>query len=77
MYISKEKFEEIKKQYSGLLIVDSDTEDALAFVQTLLEAEADALKECEPTATNTISRLEAAAYEVYDFSTRLDEFSEC
>ena len=35
-------------------------------MQDLLEAEADALKEKEPHATNTIKRLNDAAYQVFE-----------
>ena len=78
MYISKEKFDEIKKRYSTLLILDGDPVDALNFVQDLLEAEADAIKEREPNATASINRLNEAAYEVYAICGDVDdeEFSE-
>ena len=66
MYITKEKFEELKKKYSNLLIMGSDVRDALNFVQDFLEAEAEAIKECEPDATASINRLNMAAYEVSD-----------
>lgn len=66
MYMSKKKFEEIRANHDMLLIVNSDVIDSLRFVQEILEAEADALKEKEPTAVNTIERLNVAAYEVFD-----------
>ena len=72
MYITKEKFEAICKKYSTLLICDGDAVDALNFVQDLLDAEADALKECEPEATAAIDRLNAASYEVYDLCGDVD-----
>ena len=65
LYITAEKFEEIKSKYSTLLILDRDAEDALNFVQELLEAEADAIKEKEPEAVNSIDRLNKAAHEVF------------
>lgn len=66
MYLKKEKFEELKEKYKNLLIMRSDVADALNFVQELLEAEAKAIKECEPNATVSINRLSMAAYEVSD-----------
>lgn len=66
MYITKEKFKEICKKYYNLIVVESDAEDALNFVQDLLEAESDALKSAEPDAFASINRLDAAAYEVYE-----------
>ncbi len=66
MYITKEKFEEICKKYPTLIFSEGDAEDALNFVEDLLEAEADAIKAVEPEATASINRLNAAAYEVYD-----------
>lgn len=71
MYLSKEKFEEIKAKHSTTIILDSDTEEALAFVQELLEAEADAVKQREPHATVSIDRLNAAAYEVFSMSNEI------
>ena len=78
MYITKEKFEKICKRYDGLLIVDGDAVKALNFVHDLLAAEADATKEKEPSATNSIKRLEEAAYEVFSISGEVDwqEFGE-
>lgn len=66
MYITKEKFNEIAKKYSSLLVVEGDVSEAFGFVQELLEAEADALKAVEPEATASIDRLNAAAYEIFD-----------
>ena len=68
LYITKEKFDEIKKKYNSLLALDGNAEEALEFVQELLEAEADAIKEREPTATTSIKRLNEAAYEVFALS---------
>lgn len=48
MYMSKEKFDEIKAKHSTTIVVDADVGEALAFVQDLLEAEADAIKNREP-----------------------------
>ena len=60
MYITKEKFKEIKAKHNSLLIMEDDVDEALAFVQELLEAEADALKVSEPHAVVSIRKLEAA-----------------
>lgn len=78
MYITKEKFEEIRKKYSGLLILNGDVVDALNFVQDLLEAEADATKEHEPCAITSIDRLNVAAYEVFSICNEIanEEFEE-
>lgn len=62
MYMSKEKFDEIKAKHSTTIVVDADVGEALAFVQDLLEAEADAIKNREPHATASIGRLNEAAY---------------
>lgn len=62
MYMSKKKFDEIKAKHSTTIVVDADVGEALAFVQDLLEAEADAIKTCEPHATASIGRLNEAAY---------------
>ena len=64
MYMSKEKFDEIKAKYSTTIVVDADVGEALAFVQDLLEAEADA--------TASIGRLNEAAYEVFSISNEID-----
>jgi len=37
MYMSKEKFDEIKAKHSTTIVVDADVGEALAFVQDLLE----------------------------------------
>ena len=63
MYMSKKKFDEIKAKHSTTIVVDADVGEALAFVQDLLEAEADAIKNREPHATASIGRLNEAAYE--------------
>ena len=72
MYITREKLEEIKEKHSTLIIVNSDVIGAMRFVQEVLEAEADALKEREPTAATTIDRLNAAAYEIFDLCGDID-----
>lgn len=73
MSLSKEKFNEIKKRYSTLLILDTDVSEVLNFVHDLLCAEADAIKESEPYATNSIKKLEAAAYEVFELGQEVED----
>lgn len=65
MYMDKEKFDEIKKKYPTLLVMDSDEDDAFSFVQEVLEAEADALKEKCPSATRSIEEMETAVRQVW------------
>ena len=67
MYMSKEKFDEIKAKHSTTIVVDADVGEALAFVQDLLEAEADAIKN-----RASIGRLNEAAYEVFSISNEID-----
>lgn len=66
MYMTKQKFDEIKKRHSTLLILNDDTSEALEFVQELLEVEADALKEKCAYATRSIAETESAAHQVFD-----------
>jgi hypothetical protein len=61
--MTKEEFEEIRKRHG---ILSCEVEDAIYFVQELLEFQADELAENESYATNSINRLEEAAKEVYD-----------
>lgn len=56
MYMSKKKFDEIKAKHSTTIVVDADVGEALAFVQDLLEAEADAIKKPR-AARNCIYRM--------------------
>ena len=65
MYLKKETLEQIKRKYSVLIVSDDDVVDAFNLVNDIMTAEADAIKEREPTATASISRLESAAYEVF------------
>lgn len=68
MYITKEKFKEIKGRHNTLLVLEDDADEALTFVRELLEAEADALKVAEPYAVASIKKLEDAAYQVFEMS---------
>lgn len=76
MLISKKRFEEIKHRHNITIITDDDVGVAFEFVQELLEAEVDALKEEYPHATNSIRDMEKAAYEVSNIGNEIknDEF---
>lgn len=78
MYLTKEAFEKLVAEYPHLLLLDSDPKQALDFAYDLLCAEADALRENEPTAITTIRNLEAAAYEVFSLCNEVEneEFNE-
>lgn len=73
MYMTKQKFDEIKKKYNTLLVLDDDVGEALDFVQELLEAEADGLKEKCAYATRSIAETENAAHQVFDMRREIDE----
>ena len=64
----KEKFETILKEH-GLYC--EDAEEILYAVNDMLLFMADKIKKEEPYATNTINRLEKAAYEVYSLASDL------
>ena len=66
MYLSREQFDEIRKKYSLLLVVDSDTTDALKFAYDVMIAEIDALNEKAPYAATTINRMEQSAYILFE-----------
>lgn len=68
MYLSKEKFESILEENN----LCCEAFEALKFVQEILEAEAEALKEKEPYATASIERLNTAAYEVFSICGEVD-----
>ena len=72
MYMTREKFNELKRKYSTLLVLDDDFADAMNFVNDLLEAEADAIEKREPTATASIGRLREAAYEVFSILSEVE-----
>lgn len=73
MYITKEKFEEIKAKHNTLLVLEDDVGEALAFVRELLEAEADALKEKCAYATKSIAETESAAHQVFDMQSEIED----
>lgn len=73
MYMTKDKFDEIKRKHNTLLIMDDDTSEALEFVQELLAAEADALKEKCAYATRSIKEMESAAHEVFSMIQEIED----
>ncbi len=72
MYMSREKFDEIKKRHSTTILMDDDVGEAFAFVQELLWAEADALKEKCSYATRLIQDMEKAACEVFSIGQEIE-----
>ena len=72
MYLTKEKLNSIIQQYNITFITEDDVVNAFNFVHDVLVAEADAIKGKEPSATASISRLEAAAYEVFSIGGEID-----
>lgn len=62
--MTEQEFKSVCNRFSSLLILKDDAQEALAFAEELLEAELDAVKKREPTATTTIQRLETAAHEL-------------
>ena len=57
---------ELKKIMADNYIFESEVDDAIQFVQDLLEFQAKELEENEPYAINTIRRLRDAAHEVWE-----------
>lgn len=72
MYISREKLEEIRKNYSETIITDDDVVSAFNFVHDVLCAESDATMDKAAYAVCTISRLEKAAQEVYSVANDIE-----
>ena len=70
MYMTKEKFDEIKRKHNTLLIMDDDTSEAFEFVQ---ELQADALKEKCAYATRSIKEMENAAHEVFSMLQEIED----
>ena len=62
----KEKFESILIEHE---IYGEDAEEILYAVHDMLIVTADKIKKEEPYATNTIDRMEKAAYEVFSLAT--------
>lgn len=70
MYITKEKFEEIKAKHNTLLVLEDDVDEALTFVRELLEAEADELEGiCE---FDDLAYMEDEA----EITAKMDEFND-
>lgn len=69
--MTREKFEELRRKYKTVLILDDDVFEALDFVQELLEAEADATEQIAPHATRYIQNMNKAAYEVFSLYTEI------
>ena len=59
--MTRNELTNLQMKYS---IVDVEIEDAIDFVRDLLEFQAEELKRNEPYATQTINRIESAAYVV-------------
>lgn len=78
MYLTKETLNSIAQKYNITFITEDDVVNAFNFVHDVLVAEADAIKDKEPTATASISRLESAAYEVFSMGGEIEneEFDE-
>ena len=57
---------ELKKIMADNYIFESEVDDAIQFVQDLLEFKVKELEENEPYAINTIRRLREAAHEVWE-----------
>lgn len=64
----KEKFESILKEHG---ILGEDIEEILYAVSDMLNFAADKTKEAYPYATNSVDRLEKAAYEVHSLANEL------
>lgn len=72
MYMSKEKFDEIRGRHNTTILMDDDVSEALVFVQELFEAEADALKEKCSYATSSIRDMERAAYRISSMTSEIE-----
>lgn len=57
-------------------ILDCEVENAIQFVQALLEFNAKELEKNEPYATNTIRRLKDAAHEVWELQEYVEDAME-
>lgn len=71
--MTKAQFQKIMKRNS---ILPCEVEDAIDFVNDLLEFQAQELEETEPYATNTIRRMKDAAYEVFCLKDYIDDAKE-
>lgn len=73
MCMTKQKFDEIKKKYTTLLVLDGDVSEAFEFVWDMLAAEADAMKEKCAYATRSIAEMENAVRQVFDMRREIDK----
>ena len=67
---------ELKKIMDDNYIFESEIDDAIQFVQDLLEFQAKEIEETEPYATNTIKRLRDAAYDVWNLQEYVEDVKE-
>lgn len=72
MYLAKAKFDEIRAKYGTTLFNMDDAVVAFQFVSGVLSAEAEAVKTGASYATNTIKRLETAAYEAFSVGSEVE-----
>ena len=72
MYLPRETYEKIVKNYPTLLVVEDDPAEAFRFVWDVLTAEADAIHEKEPYAHRSVADMEEAAYRVFDIGGDID-----
>lgn len=68
--------EELKQLRTPYIMTEGEVESAIEFVRDLLEFYANELHNNEPYATNTINRLESAAYVVGDLIYYVNELEE-
>ena len=67
---------ELKKIMSENYIFESELDDAIQFVQDLLEFQAKEIEQNEPYATNSIRRLRDAAHEVWELQEYVEDAME-
>lgn len=67
---------ELEKIMEENYIFPSEVDDAIQFIQDLLEFQAKELEENEPYATNTIRRLRDAAHEVWGLQEYVEDARE-
>lgn len=73
MYMDKKKFDEVRQGHSTLLVLEDDASEAFAFVQEVMEAEAEALKAKCPYATKSIAAIESMARLASDMQREIDD----
>jgi hypothetical protein len=67
---------ELKKIMNDNYIFESEVDDAIQFVQDLLEFQAKEVEQNEPYATNNIRRLRDAAHEVWELQEYIEDAME-